>query len=210
MQIEEADLSDCLEIANIHTESLEGSFLSSLGIRFLNILYRTLVEYKEGFLIIAQDNKQIVGFVSGAVDTRVFFKHFLKKNIIKITFLLLPNLFNIAFLRKALEIARYTKRDSGVSLPRAELLSIAVKVTHRDMGIGKQLFKKLANDFCAVGISEFRIIVGARLAKAKKFYQNMECKRIRQIELHRGEESEIYVFASKEQFRTAESVEAII
>ena len=62
IKIRNAYFSDCKEIAKIHKECLHKSFLATLGERFLILLYKTLIEYKDGILIVAEDNGKIIEF----------------------------------------------------------------------------------------------------------------------------------------------------
>ena len=69
IQIKNANFSNCKEVAKIYKECLAKSFLATLGEKFLTLLYKTLVEYKKGILIIAKDDGKIIGFVSEITDT---------------------------------------------------------------------------------------------------------------------------------------------
>ena len=90
MQVRNANFSDCRGVAKIHKECLAKSFLATLGEKFLILLYKTLVEYKKGILLVAEDDGKIIGFVSATTNTSGFYRYFLKKNFIKASFLLLP------------------------------------------------------------------------------------------------------------------------
>ena len=74
IKIRNAHFSDCKEIGRIHKECLHKSFLATLGERFLTLLYKTLIEYKNGILIVAEDNGKIVGFVSATTNIGDFTK----------------------------------------------------------------------------------------------------------------------------------------
>jgi len=198
IQIKNADFSDCREIAKIHKECLTKSFLATLGEKFLTLLYKTLVEYKKGILLVAEDNGKIIGFVSATADTGGFYKYFLKKKFIEASFLLLPKAINLNTLRKIFETLKYSKKNKiNILLPKAELLSIAVKEDYQRKGVAQQLFKALAKEFYKKGINEFKIVVGDSLLNAKKFYRKMGCIKVGEFELHKGERSEIYIFKIK-------------
>ena len=187
------------EIAKIHKKCLAKSFLATLGEKFLALLYKTLVEYKRGILLVVEDNGKIIGFVSATADTGGFYKYFLKKKFIKAGFLLLPKANNLNILRKIFETLRYSKKNKiNILLPKAELLSIAVKEDYQRKGVAQQVFKALAKEFYKNGINEFKIVVGDSLLGAKKFYRKMGCIKVGEFELHRGERSEIYIFKIKQ------------
>ena len=199
MQVRNASFFDCREVAKVHKECLAKSFLATLGEKFLTLLYKTLVEYKKGILLIAEDDGKIIGFVSATVATVDFYRFFLKKKFIEASFLLLPKAINLNILRKIFETLRYSKKNKiNILLPKAELLSIAVKEDYQRKGVAQQLFKALAKEFYKNGINEFKIVVGDNLVNAKKFYRKMGCIKVGEFELHRGEISEIYIFKIKQ------------
>ncbi|HEC93011.1 MAG TPA: hypothetical protein ENI51_08495 [Candidatus Atribacteria bacterium] len=70
IKIRNAHFSNSREIAKIHKECLDKSFLATLGEKFLTLLYKTLVEHKKGILLVAEDNGKIIGFVSGITNTQ--------------------------------------------------------------------------------------------------------------------------------------------
>ena len=70
IKIRNAHFSNCREVAKVHKECLAKGFLATLGEKFLTLLYKTLVEYKKGILIIAKDDGKIIGFVSGITNTQ--------------------------------------------------------------------------------------------------------------------------------------------
>jgi len=196
--VRNANFSDCREVAKIHKECLAKSFLATLGKKFLILLYKSLVEYKKGILLVAEDDGKIIGFVSATADTGGFYKYFLKKKFIEAGFLLLPKAINLNTLRKIFETLRYSKKNKiNILLPKAELLSIAVKEDYQRKEVAQQLFKALTIEFYKNGINEFKIVVGDSLLNAKKFYKKMGCIKVEEFELHRGEISEIYIFKIK-------------
>ena len=194
IKIRESQLVDCLSIAKIHKEYLNRSFLGTLGERGLTLLYKTLVEYEESILIVAENNGKVIGFISGSMNVGDLYKYFLKRNSLKAFFFLLPRFINVSIVKKVLETLRYPKRDLEISLPEADLLSIAVMEDYQGKGISKQLFKALVNEFDKRGTSEFKIIVGTSLSRSQKFYKNLGCINFGKFELHKGEKSEVYVF----------------
>lgn len=193
IQIRKAGLSDCLSVAKMHRVYLDKSFLGTLGERFLNLLYKSLIKWRSGYFVIAENNGRVVGFVAGVANINEFYKYFFKTYFIKASFILLPKVFNLNIILKILETLRHSRGSANISLPEAELLSIAVKKNHQGKGVSKRLFERLVNDFYRVGINEFKIIVGSNLTQAIKFYRKMKCKNVGEIEVHKGERSELYV-----------------
>ena len=54
-------------VAQLHAENINQGFLSSLGLNFLMLLYQAIDESPVSVLILAWEDNQVVGFVSGAL-----------------------------------------------------------------------------------------------------------------------------------------------
>ncbi len=61
IQIKNANFFNYKEVAKIHKECLAKSFLATLGEKFLTLLYKILVEYKKGILVVAEDDGKLLG-----------------------------------------------------------------------------------------------------------------------------------------------------
>lgn len=198
IKIRNATYKDCKNIAKIHVGSLNESFLGTLGEKFLNLFYRALIEHKNSKVIVIEDDNKIIGFVSGSSDTKSFYKYFLKSKFIHAGINLLPKVVSLNTLRKILETLTYPNNEITTSeLPKAELLSIALTKDVLRKGLGKTLFYALADEFNKEEIYKFKITVGDNLFYANKFYQKMGCIKVAEIEVHKGEKSNIYVFDNK-------------
>ena len=195
MRIRTAELSDCKAIAIMHRINLDKSFLGSLGTGFLKILYQAINNHQGGFLIVAVENNELAGFVSGVDDVKSFYKLFLYKKWLAAIFAIIPKLFSLNIIKKVIETFSYGGHDSEISLPKAELLSIAVNEKYRGQGISTQLFEELANNFKLKGIKEFKIIVGSDLLPARKFYSKIGCVERASTQIHQGQESIILAYS---------------
>jgi len=198
MQIRTSNFNDCLSVAELHAKYLDKSFLGTLGSAFLTLLYRCLAHFQKGILLVAEYDGKVVGFVAGTINTGKFYKYFLKQNFFRIGFTLLPKIFDTKIIKKLWETATYSKKDLSVSVPDAELLSMAVEEEFQGKGISKELFKKLVIEFHKKGINEFKTIAGNKLVKANKFYQKIGCEKIGEVEVHEGDISTVYMFRVRE------------
>lgn len=197
MQIRKANFDDCSSVAKLHKEYLNKSFLGTLGPDFLSLLYRSLVDFEKGILLVAESEGKVIGFVSGTIKTGEFYKYFIKRNYSGIVFVLLPRIFSIKIIKKIIETAKYSKKDLGISVPDAELLSMAVADGFQGKGIAKQLFEKFIAEFHNKSMNGFKIIAGNELVKANKFYRKMGCEKISEIEIHNGDTSTVYTFKNE-------------
>jgi hypothetical protein len=67
------------QVARLHAENINQGFLSSLGPRFLALLYQAVDEIPSGALIVARENDQVVGFVSGTVGMGSVYRQLLRQ-----------------------------------------------------------------------------------------------------------------------------------
>ena len=192
--IRKATLADCPLIAKMHRECLPQSFLGSLGLNFLTLLYKELLKYQNGIILVSQEDALPCGFIAGISNSKSFYNYFLKNNFIELFIILLPKLFNLNVLNKIFEDLAYNKKTWANSVPQAELLSIAVNTGSRKKGLGKNLFASLVYEFRIIGVHEFKILVGGGLGGAKDFYKELGCQKIYGFKLHNETESDIYVF----------------
>ena len=110
----------------------------------------------------------------------------LLENFINETFTLIDQIYSNEFSQN---------KDSNISadLPKEELLSIVVNPTHQGEGHAENLFKALCSHFGAEGASRFSIVVGSNLVRAHAFYTKMGCVPVKEIQVHKGADSVVYV-----------------
>lgn len=188
-------------VAELHAANLDQGFLASLGHRFLALMYQAIDEAPDSVLIVARtDADGIVGFVAGGGGMGTVCRRMLRYWW-RLGVSLVPVLMSPRKLRRIMEIFRYgSAHPEAVSaepshIPKAELLSIAVDTAYRGKGHAEQLYRDLQRHFRNRGEPGFRIVVGAALVTAHRFYQRMGARAVAQIEVHRGERSVLYVHA---------------
>ena len=178
----------CIQAAQLHRQYIASGFLSSLGDRTLGVIYRFIATDSQSVLIIALQDEQVVGFVSGTIDVDKFYKRFMAKNIL-FGFNILPKIFSPKRMKRLIETLLYPSKNKEQNLPPAELLSIVVDREFQGQGISQQLYQKLVEFFQAKEVSEFKIIVGAELLPAIHFYRKMGAGKLSEIEVHKGSKS---------------------
>lgn len=182
------------EVARLHERWISAGFLSSLGIGFLTRLYASIAGDPQGILIAAKDsNGKIVGFVSGTISLRSIYHRLVRRHFAFLAFLSLKCIFSPKILKRILENRKYSAQDvAGGKGASAELLSIVVDESVRGTGIAKGLFKELKDAFRQKKVECFKILVGAQLVSAQKFYVKAGAVKVEEVELHRGERSFMY------------------
>jgi len=187
-------------VAQLHAENINQGFLSSLGLNFLMLLYQAIDESPVSVLILAWEDNQLVGFVSGALGMGSVYRQLLRYWP-RLIMALAPSLLMPNRLWQIIEILRYSRggHEHGTKLPAAELLSIVVDPAVRGRSHADRLYRQLTEFFAQRGEHEFKIIVGAALAPAHRFYRRMGAQPAAEIEIHQGVRSTVYVQALREE-----------
>jgi glycosyltransferase involved in cell wall biosynthesis/ribosomal protein S18 acetylase RimI-like enzyme len=174
---------DAAAIAQLHARTISTGFLSSLGPRFLRLLYRALVSGPDTVVLVAVSDEVVVGFIAGTRDTGAFYRDFLRRNALAAAWRLLPTLFRRGTIMRVWETLRYGGEESGQA---AELLSMAVAPAARGRGVGLRLVDDLLTWASDAGIEEMRVVIGAENEIARSVYERAGFTLPRQIEMHRG------------------------
>lgn len=180
-------------ISELHYQYISSGFLSSLGISLLRLLYQSMITSKHSFCFVAEEDGRVVGFVSGTTDVGEFYKEFFKKNFLKASLILLPKALNPQMIRKVLETLLYPVKKEQ-DLPNAELLSIVVDKNYQGKDNSQKLFEGLVEEFKKRNVKQFKVVVGANLLPACKFYEKMGGVLQKVIEVHKGDKSRVYVW----------------
>lgn len=183
---------DSLRIAQLHKEFIPTGFLSQQSLNFLNALYLFLIMHEIVYVI--KEKGHIVGFIAGSLNTNGLFKRFLKSNLGMLLKFALKNLFSIDFLRKAVETFMAPKKTAVDDLDYAvpELLSIVVDGSYAGKGYGKDLLGCLEKELRRNNEKEYKVVAGSML-EANRFYTSNGFTKIKEIELHKGTISYLYM-----------------
>ncbi|ASR42840.1 hypothetical protein BEN78_05030 [Xanthomonas citri pv. mangiferaeindicae] len=183
------------QVAELHVRCLDRSFLATLGVGFLTLMYRALDESDSTLLLVHREGDAVVGFVTGGASMGPVYKRMLRSPL-RLGLNLAPAMLQPSKLRRILEILRYTRGAAAqpdLELPTAELLSLAVAPEWRGRSIAESLYRALEREFRARGVTAFRIVAGTSLAPAHRFYRRMGAEPVAEIEVHDGEYSVVYV-----------------
>jgi ribosomal protein S18 acetylase RimI-like enzyme len=189
--IRKAAPRDSPAIAALHTREIPWGLLSGLGEDFVATFYRALLASPQGFACVAEGEDHIVGFASGVVNWRGFYREFLRRHLLLAGRVLLARLSGGRW-RRLLETTRYAA--SG-ALPPAELVSIAVAPAGRGRGIGGALVRAVLAEFAARGVAAVRVTAGDENAPAGRLYERAGFRLHSYMEIHPGERSAVYVIA---------------
>ena len=95
---------------------------------------------------------------------------------------------------KIIEVLLISK-DINISpdFPKQKLLSIVVAPAYQGRGHAENLFSALCSHFREEGACSFNIVVGSNLDRAHAFYTKMGSVPVREIQVHKGADSVVYV-----------------
>ncbi len=185
VDIRPASSADAVFVATLHAASIDSGFLPRLGTRFLALLYGVLADDPGGVLLVAEDDTGPVGFVAGSVSTAAFYRRFLRRYGLRALAAVGLRLLSPLAIRRAIESLRYGGTDGASG---AELLSMAVVADRRGRGIAQRLGSQLLE---ALDTDRVRVVVGSANRVAITAYQRMGFVPAGEIEVHRGEKSEV-------------------
>lgn len=193
MSIRLTNKDDCLEVAKLHIQEIKLGFLSELGEKFLYYFYLAMIDSPNAFLIVAEDNGSIIGFISGCIDLKKFYKEFVKKYSPKVFFILLKKFFNLKTIKNILETIKYAGKEKK-NLPKAELLALAVKKEFQGQGIAGKMLEKFVWEMKTRKVSDFKVIVGEELSPAIRFYEKNGFKFHSKNFVHQNRPSMIHIY----------------
>ena len=179
-------------VARLHANCISQGFLSSLGSRFLTVLYRAIDRSDAAVLIVETNDSGVIGFVAGGSGMGQIYRRMLR-DFPALIAALAPVLVQPSKVKGIIEILRHGGRDRDETLPPHELFSIAVAPAARGKGTADRLYRELCHYFRQQGAGAFRIVVGDSLAPAHRFYKRMGARPVSTIRLHGSATSTVYV-----------------
>jgi glycosyltransferase involved in cell wall biosynthesis/ribosomal protein S18 acetylase RimI-like enzyme len=197
VEIRPARLADVPTLARLHRQSLPEAFLPTLGDRFLRQLYRSLLADAEGITLVAEDHRGVIGFASGVVSVRNFYRRFYRRHGIRAALAAAPRLIRPSVLRRVVETARYP--SGTTSLPDAELLAIAVdaKVRARSVSVGVVLARGVLQRLAESGADQVKVVTSSENQQANRFYGSLGFDRLSEVFVHEGTSSNVWVMACR-------------
>lgn len=159
---------------------------------FLTTLYRILAADREAFGLVAEDEGKVIGFIAFTTDIRALYRSILRQARFRFVRLLAGALFSWKRSRRILETLRYPGQMDQQTLPRAELLALAVQTGKRRAGIGRQLVEQGLGACAQRGLPEVKVCVGERRVAARALYGRLGFQPVCDLRRHE-QTSQIWV-----------------
>jgi len=190
------DASTLRQVAQLHAACIDQGFLSSLGARFLLVLYRAIDRCDSSGLIVEHDGPVVIGFVTGGHGMGPIFREMIR-DWPALTAALLPVIVHPKKIKGIFELLK--RRDSAetnADMPKHELFSIAVAPAARGTGTAARLYRALSAWFEDRNVPAFCIVVGENLTEAHRFYTRMGAEPMDSLRVHGDARSTVYVQAT--------------
>ncbi len=188
--VEPATSNDAAAVARLHAEGIGEGFLSTLGPRFLAVLYRAMAQSGDAVLLVARRDGRVIGFAAGAAEPRLFYREFLRRKALRASIALMPRALRPSVVIGIAETLRHL-RSGGERA--AELLAVAVGSSVSGTGFGAALVFRLEEELRAAGATRLAVVVSATNASARAFYERLGFAEPTPIQIHRGARSVRYV-----------------
>lgn len=140
----ELDFNYLPKLAVLHVKAFPDFFLSQLGIRFLNTLYKGYLEDENSGIIVAEDDKErLLGVLAYSKDYSNFYKGLLKSNLLQFAICSFGALIkHPSFIKRLLGAFRKSE-DVKREEQYVELASIGVNPKVKTRGVGSALINSL-------------------------------------------------------------------
>lgn len=147
-----ANISDLQCVVLIHEKAFPDFFLTTLGSEFLKLFYTSVMNDKDGVLLVCENDERVIGFCAGTMLSSGFNKKLIKTNLRTYMMASLKILFtrpmSLVHLMKNMSKEKSSQGDDG---QYAELLSIGVDPTVQRTGGGTAMLKALEEEVKARG-----------------------------------------------------------
>ena len=178
------DSDDAGAVAALHAGQISEGFLTFLGPKFLQRLYRRITRTPGSFLLVVEDGGTTVGFLAGSTDVSALYRSFVWRDGVAAALSCASRL--VRSWRQALETFRHGIGRHGEG---TELLAIAVEPTARGRGVGMLLVEGFLEEVGRRGQSAAHVVVAADNDAAVSLYRRAGFHVVERFELHSGTQS---------------------
>ena len=179
---------DATVAGRLHVEQITTGFLSFLGPRFLERLYRRVALWDGGLLLVAVvhdgRSEKVVGFIASADPTSALYRQFLIHDGVAAAIATLGPL--LRSWRKVLETLRHGSSASPGVGRGPEVLAMAVDEGYQGKGLGGKLVRGFIAAFTADGKIEGYTVIAKDNEPSLALYRRCGFAPAEVFELHAG------------------------
>ena len=187
-----ATVSDARAVATLHCDRITEGFLPTLGVRFLDRLYRRVIVAPDGFVYVACDESgAVLGFCATVLDVGALYKRFIVRDGVIAGLQAAPTV--LRSWRRVLETLRYPSHSGD--LPDAEVLAVAVAAAASGRGIGGAVLAASKSELVARSVKAVKVVAGSHNEGALALYRSGGFRVVEEIEVHEGVRSSVLVWS---------------
>ena len=173
--IHKASAKEIDAIVSIHEQAFPSFFLTKLGTGFLKLYYKSVMNHKDGVLLVCMMDDTPIGLCAGTILSAGFNIKLIKSNLMQFGYeslkLLYTNPKSLIHLMKNMSKEDASVGDKG---NYAELLSIAVDPKQQRSGGGRAMLQVLENEVKKRGSKEISLTTDYDdNEKAVRFYKSL-------------------------------------
>ena len=147
--------TDTDRVAQLHHAAMGTSLWATLGLRFLQAVYRILIDDDQFLGFVYEEEEHIGGFIAGSQDTEAMLKRTFGRAWLALGMASLPAALKPRTLQKLLQTARYTDTSGGAHM--AESLFCSFEPALRGRRISGHINKVLFDELLARGHTAVKI-----------------------------------------------------
>jgi ribosomal protein S18 acetylase RimI-like enzyme len=179
--------ADIEQLVVVHFRSFPEFFLSSLGRRFLRLLYSEIVRHPCGILVVATVSTTVVGFAAGTVNQSGFYRGLIRRRALAFALAALPAAVRHPVIIPRLVRALRRPAESRDAAAAASLMSLGVDPSVAGAGIGSRLVEAFCSALSSRGVDEVCLTTDAAgNDKVNRFYQRLGFRVARAYETREG------------------------
>lgn len=179
-----ATADDGPAVGALHAEQIPGGFLALLGPDFLARLYRRITRSNGSFLLVADADGRVAGFIAGSSDVRSLYREFVVHDGPAAVFGAARRL--LGSWRRAVETLRHGAPGTTGTGRGTELLAVAVDPAWQGRRIGARLVDTFLARVHADGGRAAYVVVAADNVRAVGLYRSVGFTEVGDFELHAG------------------------
>lgn len=192
MTVRSATASDLDHVAELHAGRIREGFLTSLGLPFLQRLYRRVLRSNDAFLLVDEVDDRVTGFVAGVADLGALYRRFIIRDGPIAAVRAAPRL--LRTLPRVAETLKYPSTTDA--LPDAEILAVAVAPDWGGQGIGTSLVRAATNEFDRRRVRAAKVVTTTDNGAAIAMYRACGFVSTAGLEFHPGRSSEVLVWTA--------------
>ena len=189
--IRAARSGDAGAVAALHGSRIAEGFLTTLGMSFLERLYRRMIRSAQAFVLVHDDQDGIDAFVAVADHTGRLYREFVMRDGPAVVITTAPAI--VRNPKRIWETLRYGIASGG-DLPASEILAVAVAQRAEGRGVGGELVRAALDELQARGVAAARVVTAVGNAPALRMYETAGFRRFHQTEVHAGISQQVLVW----------------